>query len=64
MCRLLFTFVAGLSFVLAMGSGYLWWRSYRTCDIWQRTTADGRSRHVVSTPAACTSPRSSGGNRL
>jgi hypothetical protein len=48
MRRLLFTVVAGVGLVLATGFGYLWWRSYRTSDVWQHTTAQGRSRMLVS----------------
>jgi hypothetical protein len=48
MRRVLFTVVAGFALLLAMGFGYLWWRSYRVSDVWQRTTAEGRTRMVVS----------------
>jgi hypothetical protein len=48
MRRLLFTFVSAICLILAIGLGCLWWRSYRTSDVWQRTTVEGRTRMLVS----------------
>src|SRR5688572_14302921 len=48
MRRLLFTSVAALSLILAIGFASLWWRSYRTSDVWQHTSGPGRTRMLVS----------------